>query len=429
MQRPDDPGQIQFTALLHHVDVAALERALKRIRRAASAGIDGVTVEMYSQNLQGNLQRLCDRVHSGRYWPKPVKRTYIPKADGGQRPLGIPALEDKIVQGAVAEVLNAIYEVDFVDFSYGFRPKRSAHDALSTLDVSLKTRKVNWILDVDIRKFFDSAVDHGWLMRMMAHRIADPRILRLIERWLKAGILESGCWQASETGTPHGSGISPLLTNVFLHHVFDLWIQQWSRRTAKGEVVVVRYADDVVLGFQYENDAKKLFTALKERMAKFGLSLHEGKTRLVEFGRFAARERRVKGLQRPETFTFLGFVHYCSETRNGKFTVKRRTHSQRMARKLSEIRLELKHRMHVAVKEQHVWLSAVLRGHYQYFGVMFNSPSLMAFYKCMKLGWFNTLRRRSQKKGMTWKRYVALLEVFPLPKPRIVHQPWRTAAA
>ena len=421
-------GQVRFTALLHHVDVAALERAFKRLRRAASAGVDGVTVEMYTQDLHNNLHRLCDRVHSGQYWPKPVRRTYIPKADGGQRPLGITTLEDKIVQSAVAEVLSAVYEVDFVDFSFGFRPGRSAHMALARLDQSLKAQKVNWILDVDIRKFFDS-VDHGWLLRMVAHRIADPRVLRLIERWLKAGVLESGCWKATETGTPQGSGISPILSNIFLHHVFDLWVQQWSRRTATGEVVAVRYADDIVLEFQYESDARKMFVALRERVGKFGLTLHEDKTRLIEFGRFAARNREAKGLRRPETFAFLGFTHYCSVTRGGKFTVKRRTHSQRMARKLSEIRLELKHRMHLAVKAQHLWLSAVLRGHYQYFGVMFNSQSLTAFYKCVKLAWFNALRKRSQKSGMTWERYATLLGVFPLPKPRIIHQPWRGSTA
>jgi RNA-directed DNA polymerase len=421
-------GQIRFTALLHHVNVAALERAFKRLRRAASAGVDGVTVEMYAQDLQSNLQRLCDRVHSGRYWPKPVRRTFIPKADGGQRPLGIPALEDKIVQSAVAEVLSAVYEVDFVDFSYGFRPGRSAHMALARLDWCLQAEKVNWILDVDIRKFYDS-VDHGWLLRMIAHRIADRRVLRLIERWLKAGVLESGCWQATEVGTPQGSGISPLLANAFLHYVFDLWSRQWIRRTAAGQVVTIRYADDLVLGFQYESDARRMFSALTERLAKFGLSLNEGKTRLIEFGRFAARDRKAKRLQRPETFNFLGFTHYCSETRGGKFTVKRRTNSQRMARKLSEVRLELKRRMHLAVKAQHLWLAAVLRGHYQYFGVMFNASSLTAFYKCVRLAWFNTLRRRSQKGRMSWERYVALLAVFPLPKPRIVHQPWRGATA
>ena len=237
-------GQTRFTALLHHVDVAALERAFRRQRRAASPGVDRVTVDDYERELEANLRRLHNRIHSGQYWPKPVRRTYIPKADGGWRPLGIPALEDKIVQGAVAEVLNAVYEADFMGFSYGFRPERSPHAALAALDKALMTQRVNWVLDVDIRTFFDS-VDHGWLLRMLAHRIADRRVLRLIERWLKAGILESGRWEPVEVGTPQGSGISPILANVFLHYAVDLWVHRWRRRMAVGQVIICRYADDV----------------------------------------------------------------------------------------------------------------------------------------------------------------------------------------
>jgi RNA-directed DNA polymerase len=302
--------QLRFTNLLHHVNAAALERAFRRQRRSASPGVDRMTVKEFEQDLERNLQCLHDQIHSGRYWPKPVRRTYIPKADGGKRPLGIPALEDKIVQGAVAEVLSAIYEVDFVDFSYGFRPKRSPHMALRTLNRNIKIGKVNWVLDVDIRSFFDT-VDHGWLLRMMAHRLGDRRILRLIERWLKAGVLESGSWRAVETGTPQGSGISPLLANVFLHYIFDLWFEQWRRRHARGEVVATRYADDLVLGFQYEDDARKMLADLKERLAKFGLALNETKTRLIQFGRFAASNREERGQRRPETFDFLGLTHYC----------------------------------------------------------------------------------------------------------------------
>ena len=394
-------GQTRFTALLHHVDVAALERAFRRQRRAASPGGDRMTVSAYEQDLESNLQHLHDRVHSGRYWPKPVLRTYIPKADGGKRPLGIPALEDKIVQGAVAEVLNAIYEVDFLGFSHGFRPGRSPHTALAALDRGLMPQRVNWVLDVDVRSFFDS-VDHEWLLRMLAHRIADRRVLRLIERWRKAGILESGRWQETETGTPQGSGISPLLANVFLHYVFDLWVHQWRRRHARGRVIVCRYADDMVLGFQHEDDAQ---TMLAARLGQFGLSVHEGKTRLIEFGRFAAKRRACAGLGRPETFDFLGFTQYCGKTRKGAFMVKRKTQAKRMTRKLKALRHEMKARLHAPVKTQRQWLCQVLRGHYGYNGVIFNSRSLHAFYDGVKRAWFSTLRRRSQKSRMTWQRF------------------------
>jgi RNA-directed DNA polymerase len=297
-------GRTRFTALLHHVDVAALERAFRRQRRAASPGVDRVTMDQYEHDLEGNLQRLHAMVHSGQYWPKPVLRTYIPKADGSKRPLGLPTLEDKIVQGAVAEVLNAIYEADFLGFSYGFRPARSAHKALTALDQALMTRDVNWVLDIDIRSFFDT-VDHGWLMRMLAHRIADRRVLRLTERWLKAGILESGQWQSTEVGTPQGSGISPILANLFLHYVVDLWVHQWRQQQASGQIAIVRYADDMVIGCQSEDDARNLLAALTERLRQFGLAIHEGKTRLIAFGRRVARQRELGGERRPETFDFL----------------------------------------------------------------------------------------------------------------------------
>src|SRR4051794_1445629 len=324
-------GQTRFTALLHHVDVAALERAFRRQRRAASPGTDRVTVDDYERELEANLRRLHDSVHSGQYWPKPVRRTYIPKADGGRRPLGIPALEDKIIQGAVAEVLNAVYEADFMGFSYGFRPERSPHVALAALDKALMTQRVDWVLDVDIRTFFDS-VDHGWLMRMLTHRIADRRVLRLLERWLKAGLLESGRWEPVEVGTPQGSGISPILANVFLHYAVDLWVHRWRRRLAAGQVIICRYADDLVIGCQHEAEARQLLAELKDSLAQFGLSLHEGKTRLIEFGRFATERRAAAGQRRPETFDFLGFTHYCGRTRSGRFVVKRKTQAKRMGR-------------------------------------------------------------------------------------------------
>ena len=418
-------GQTRFTALLHHVDVAALRRAFKRQRRAARPGIDRVTVDEYEQNLEANLQHLHERVHSGQYWPKPVLRAYIPKADGGKRGLGLPVLEDKIVQSAVAEVLNAIYEADFYGFSYGFRPGRSPHGALASLDKALMTQRVNWVLDLDIRTFFDS-LDHEWLVRMLEHRIADRRIIRLIRRWLKAGVLESGEWTAVETGSPQGSGISPLLANVFLHYSFDAWIHQWRTRHARGQIVVIRYADDAIVGAQHESDARRLLDALKERLAKFGLALNEDKTRLLEFGRFAVQRREKAGLRRPETFNFLGFTHYCGTTRSGRFMVKRKTQATRMARKLTELRAELRKRWHAKVPEQHAWLSQVLRGHYRYYGLIYNHRALSQFYQLVKRMWFKALQRRSQKSKINWQQFDRLQSVLPLPRP-MIHQAWHGA--
>jgi group II intron reverse transcriptase/maturase len=419
-------GQTRFTALLHHVDVAALRRAFKRQRRAARPGVDRVTVDEYEQNLEANLQHLHERVHSGQYWPKPVLRAYIPKADGGKRGLGLPSLEDKIVQSAVAEVLNAIYETDFYGFSYGFRPGRSPHGALASLDKALMTQRVNWVLDLDIRTFFDS-LDHEWLVRMLEHRIADRRIIRLIRRWLKAGVLESGEWTAVETGSPQGSGISPLLANVFLHYSFDAWIHQWRTRHARGQIVVIRYADDAIVGAQHESDARRLLDALKGRLAKFGLALNEDKTRLLEFGRFAVQRREKAGLRRPETFNFLGFTHYCGTTRSGRFMVKRKTQAMRMAHKLKELRVELRRRWHAKVPEQHAWLSQVLRGHYGYYGLIFNHRALSQFYQLVKRMWFKALQRRSQKSKINWQQFDRLQSVFPLPRP-MIHQAWHGAA-
>lgn len=411
--------QARFTALLHHVDVIALERAFRRLKRSASAGVDGETVATYEQDLQPKLKDLCERVHTGRYRPLPVRRVYIPKADGGQRPLGVPALEDKIVQGAVAEVLSAVYEADFLGFSYGFRPGRNPHQALAALHTAVMTQCVNWVLDADIRKFFDS-VDHEWLLRMIAHRIADPRVLRLIRQWLKAGVLEGGKWHEVVEGTPQGAGISPLLANVFLHYVLDLWVRWWRKRKARGRVIIVRYADDFVMGFQYADDARRMRADLGERMAKFGLKLHEEKTRLIEFGRLPTLDHARRGERRPKTFAFLGFTHYCGRTRDGRFVVKRKTQSKRLTTKLKSLWTEARRRMHMPVRDQHQWLTQVLRGHYAYYGLPSNFRSMRGYYQQVKRIWYCALRRRSQRR-LTWTGFVELLERFPLPTPRITH--------
>jgi len=409
----------RFTALLHHVDVASLERAFRRLRRSAAPGVDGETVASYEENLAQNLERLHARIHLGRYRPLPVKRVYIPKSDGGQRPLGLPALEDKIVQGAVAEVLSAIYEVDFLGFSYGFRPKRSPHLALQALHTTFMTQYVNWVLDADIRSFFDS-VDHEWMLKIVAHRVADRRILRLIRGWLRAGVMEGKRWSETVEGTPQGSGISPLLANIFMHYALDLWVHQWRKRHAHGRIIIVRYCDDFVMGFQYEADARRMVAELKERLAKFKLMLHEKKTRLIEFGKLASLRREQRGERRCETFNFLGFTHYCARSLDGRFVVKRRTDRKRLVRKLKELRDEAWWRMHAPVGVQREWLASVLRGHYAYYGLPSNWRRLDTFYDEVRRLWYRVLNRRSQRR-LSWSRFYDLLERFPLPRARITH--------
>src|SRR5437667_1819750 len=411
---------VRFTALLHHIyDVARLRAAYFALKRDAAPGVDGETWRHYGEALETHLADLSERLKRGAYRAKPVQRAYIAKADGRQRPLGIPTLEDKIVQRATVEVLNAIYEADFLGFSYGFRPGRSPHNALDALYTGLLTRKVNWVLDCDIRDFF-GAIDHGWLQKFIEHRIADRRVGRLIQKWLNAGVLEDGTRTWSETGTPQGGSASPLLANVYLHDVFDLWAQRWRKRHAHGDVIVVRYADDFIVGFQPRADAERFLAELRERFTKFGLELHSEKTRLLEFGPFAADVRRRAGKGKPETFDFLGFTHICGKKRNGRFTVVRQTIRKRLQAKLSEVKAELRRRLHGSIPEVGAWLRAVIIGHLKYYGVPMNRPALFTF--CSQVGWlwYRALRRRSQTARLTWERMRRLIQRW-LPPPRITH--------
>ena len=412
---------VRFTALLHHVTVERLEAAFRAIRPGAAPGVDGVTWQEYGQELEGNLRDLHARVHRGAYRAKPSRRAFIPKPDGWLRPLGVAALEDKILQRAVAEVLNAIYEQDFVGFSYGFRPGRSQHHALDALAVGIERRRVRWVLDADIRDYF-SSLDHSWLVKFLEHRIADKRVLRLIQRWLKAGVIEDGVWAETLEGTPQGASISTLLSNVFLHYVFDQWVHQWRQRHARGDVVVVRFADDFVVGFQRRDDAEQFWADLRERFARFGLELHEGKTRLIEFGRYAAENRESCGLPKPETFDFLGLTHICAKDRRGRFKLQRVTSKKKMCAKLHEVKAELRRRMHLPIPEQGAWLARVVRGHYTYYAVPDNGRALNAFRLLVTRLWLQALRRRSQRDNMTWERMERLAQRW-LPRPRIQH-PW-----
>lgn len=412
--------KLRFTTLLHHVyDVDGLREAYFRLKRDAAPGVDGRTWRQYGEALEEKLHDLSVRLKRGAYRAKPVRRAYIPKADGRQRPLGVTALEDKIVQRATVAVLNAIYETDFLGFSYGFRPGRNQHNALDALYVGLLTRKVNWVLDADIRGFFD-AIDHGWLVKFVEHRIADRRVVRLIQKWLNAGVLEDGTRTRSDEGTPQGGSISPLLANLYLHYVFDLWVQRWRRTQARGDMIVVRFADDIILGFQSESAARRFQEELAERLAKFGLELHPEKTRLIEFGPFAAENRERAGRGKPETFDFLGFTHICAKKRSGRFTVLRQTIRKRLQVKLSEVKTELRRRMHHPVPEVGRWLGSVVAGHVRYYGVPMNGHALALFRFRVGWLWHRALARRSHKGRVRWERMRRLIDRW-LPPARICH--------
>ncbi len=413
--------KVRFTALLHHITPELLKQSYFALERKAAAGVDGVTWRQYGQGLWERVIDLHARVHRGTYRAQPSKRTYILKEDGRLRPLGISALEDKIVQRAVVTVLEQIYEEEFLGFSYGFRPGRSQHQALDALWMGIVTQPVNWVLDADISGFFD-AIDHEWMLKFLEHRIADRRILRLIRKWLRAGVSEEGQWSKSTVGTPQGAVISPLLANIYLHYVLDLWTHQWRRRKAKGMAMIIRFADDFVLGFEHRQEAERFRQELAERLAQFGLRLNPEKTRLIEFGRYAAKHRRERGQKRPDTFTFLGFRHICEKNRKGGFTIRRKTVGKRLRRKLKEIRAEQMRRRHGPIPEQGEWMRAVVRGYFNYFAVPGNSDALNVFRTAVCRSWRRALKRRSQKSRLPWQRvnrYVARW----LPSVRILHPP------
>jgi RNA-directed DNA polymerase len=411
----------KFTSLLHHVDPEMLRTSFYALKRDAAPGIDGMTWDTYEQGLDRRIEDLHARVQSGAYRALPSRRSYIPKEDGTRRPLAVTALEDKIVQRAVAAVLSEIYEEDFLGFSYGFRPGRGQHDALDALCVGISGKKVNFILDADIRSFF-TEVSQEWVVRFLEHRIGDKRILRLVQKWLRAGVLEDEVVTIEEKGTGQGSVISPLLANVYLHYVFDLWAERWRRREATGDMIMVRYADDIVVGFQHEADARRFWDDMRERLRAFSLTLHPEKTRLIEFGRFAAQNRERRGLGKPETFKFLGFVFISGKSRRGDFQIRRKSRGDRMRAKLRETKEALRERRHEPIPEVGKWLAQIVAGYFAYHAVPTNSTALHAFRYHVAVLWHRQLCRRSQRAYVVWERMAKLADEF-LPKPRILH-PW-----
>jgi group II intron reverse transcriptase/maturase len=412
--------EVRFTALLHHITPQLLRDGFMHLKRDAAAGVDGVTWRDYEEGLDERIGRLWEAVQSGRYRAMPSRRVYIPKADGKQRPLGIAALEDKIVQQAVVTVLTPIYEATFLGFSYGFRPRRNQHQALDAVVVGMQAKRVNWVLDADIKAFFDT-FDHAWMMRFLEHRIGDHRVLRVIGKWLTAGVVEHGHKTEVRVGTPQGAVISPLLANIYLHYVFDLWAHRWRGRQAKGDVMIVRYADDSVLGFESKADVDRFIEDLKVRFAKFGLTLNEDKTRVLQFGRFAAQARAKQGLSKPPTFDFLGFTHICGQSRsNGRFQLKRLTSAKRMRASLKAIRQALIRRMHEPTPAVGRWLRRVVQGYFNYHAVPGNVHRLSTFRKDVARGWLHALRRRGQRGRMPWSRFRQLVERY-LPRVRVLH--------
>ena len=411
---------VRFTALLHHITIDLLKRSYLSLERNSAPGIDGVTWQAYGESLEAKLIDLHDRIHKGSYRARPARRTYIPKADGSQRPLSIWCLEDKIVQQAVVTVLEAIYEEDFVGFSYGFRPGRGQHDGLDALHVGILRRRVNWVLDADIQGFFD-AMAHSWIIRFLEHRIADKRILRLVAKWLKVGVVEDGRVTRGSRGAPQGAVISPILANVYLHYVYDLWAHRWRRNKASGDMIVIRYADDTIVGFQHEHEAKAFLDDLQERMRAFELALHPDKTRLIRFGRYAAKQREMLAEGKPETFDFLGFTHFCTRSRKwGSFVIGRKTIKKRMRAKLRTIKVELRKSMHDPIAKTGAWVKQMLQGHLNYFAVSGNDPSLWWFFNEVRWLWLKSLKRRSQNSRLSWEKFTRLVDRF-FPPIRVLH--------
>ena len=420
-QRAKERTETRFNNLLSHIKVPLLEQAYQSLEKRAAPGVDGVTWREYGRNLRERLRDLQDRVHRGNYHPQPVRRVHIPKGDGRTRPLGIPAVEDKIVQQAARMILEPIFEREFLGFSYGFRPGRSQHGALDALAVAI-SRKVSWVLDADIRSFYDT-IDHGWMQKFIEHRIADRRMVRLLMKWLHAGVMENEELREVTEGAPQGGGISPLLSNVFLHYAFDLWVQQWRKRQGHGEVYVVRYADDIVFGFQSERDAREMRKAMAERLASFGLQLHPEKTRILRFGRYARKDCQRDGRTRPATFDFLGFTHIATESRVGRFMLMRRTSRKKRAAKMAMLREQMRRRRHEPPAKQHRWLCSVVRGHYNYYGVPTNHRALAACHRAVQQCWYRELQRRDQRSRWSVSKYKHFDTRYPLPAPRVVH-PW-----
>lgn len=410
----------RFTSLIHHITPDLLTASYRALKHEAAPGVDGCVWAEYGQKLEENLKSLHTRMYTGSYRARPSRRVYIPKSDGTKRPLGIASVEDKVLQHAVSETLSAIYEADFYGFSYGFRPGRGCHNALDALYVAIMKKQVNYVLDADIQGFFDS-ISHTWMRRFLECRIADQRILRLIDKWLKAGISEDGEWSRSEVGTPQGAVISPLLANIFLHYVLDDWVVWWRKKHANGDVVIVRYADDFVMGFQYKQEAESFLIALRNRLEQFSLRLHPNKTRLIEFGKYASAKRRSRGEGKPETFTFLGFTHICSVNWKHKcFKILRQTDKKRMRETLARIGQNLKTHMHHDIDAVGYWLKRMIQGYYQYFAVPDNTRRLYLFRASVLYTWYKVLLRRSQRRSLTWKKFRTLVEHW-IPKPTPLH--------
>jgi len=411
---------LRFDNLLHHLTPERLYQAYQYLNKKSAKGVDGESWKSYGSQIKKRIKSLHSRIHTMKYKPQPVKRIWIPKANGDKRPIGITTVEDKVVQQAMVWVLGAIYEADFLGFSYGFRPRRNQHQALDAVYVAITQKKVSWVLDADISRFFDT-IKHEWLLKFMGHRIADKRMLALIERTIKAGVVEEGRYSKTEEGTPQGAVISPLLANIYLHYVLDLWANHWRKHHGRGECYIVRYADDTVFGFQYKVDGEKFKQALSERLTKFGLALNQDKTQLIEFGRFAIRNYKEKNKGKPDTFDFLGFTHICStKWSDGKFKLLRKTIAKKMRLKLLEIKQALRKRINIDVYSQGKWLNKILIGHYNYYAVPDNSVALDRFKTAISRLWLKLLKRRSQKSTMNWKKLTKLIRYF-LPSPKILH--------